>query len=278
MNSTYTNEHQAEPISVEMEDHLWKLELLGTSSPSTLLSTLVYMVGLYFSLRSASKHRRLYFSPLQIQLVEEPGSRAYLQYKEDVSKTNQGDLKSQRKNPKDIVHYVNDANPSRCFVCIYKLYLEKCPSDRPSGALYLQPLSKPKQDVWFSKVPCGHNTLQNIVPELIKRAGFTGYFTNHSLRATTATHLFNAGIDEQLIMNCTGYSSTDGVRAYKRMSMQLSEITSDVLNQVPHGKKTKVDGELKDEADGKENEVSTPSQLIFNISGGSNVTIHFTCH
>ena len=94
-----------------MEERLWELKLLGTSSPSTLLSTLVYMVGLHFLLKSGSEHRRLHFSPPQIQLVEEPGSRAYLQYKEDVSKTNQGGLKSRCKNPKDIVHYENEQCP-----------------------------------------------------------------------------------------------------------------------------------------------------------------------
>ena len=66
----------------------------------------------------------------------------------------------------------------------------------------------------------------------MKRAGFTGYFTIHSLRATTATRLFSAGIDERLIMSRTGHSSTEGVRAYKRTSMQLYELTSDVLNQM----------------------------------------------
>ena len=56
------------------------------------------MVGLYFSLRSGSEHHR--FSPAQIELVEEPGSHSYLKYKEDVSKTNQGSLKSSHKKPK----------------------------------------------------------------------------------------------------------------------------------------------------------------------------------
>ena len=43
----------------------------------------------------------------------------------------------------------------------------------------------------------------------MKKAGFTGYFTNHS-RATTATCLFDASIDEQPIMSRTGHSSTEG--------------------------------------------------------------------
>ena len=39
----------------------------------------------------------------------------------------------------------------------------------------------------------------------------------HSLRVLLAAHLFDAEVDERhlLIMNCTGHSSTDGVRAYK---------------------------------------------------------------
>ena len=59
--------------------------------------------------------------------------------------------------------------------------MSKCPSDRHAGAFYLQPLQKPKGDIWFSKVLCGHNTLQKIVPELMKAAGISGYFTNHSV-------------------------------------------------------------------------------------------------
>ena len=65
--------------------------------------------------------------------------------------------------------------------------------------------------IWFSKVPCGHNTLQKIVPELMKAAGISGYYTNHSLRASAATRLFESGVDGQLIMSRTGHSSREGL-------------------------------------------------------------------
>ena len=86
--------------------------------------------------------------------------------------------------------------------------MSKCPKDHPDNAFYLKPLSKPKGDCWFCRVPIGHNTLRHVVPNLFKSAGITGYFTNHSLRATSATQLFEAQIDEQLIMQKTGHSST----------------------------------------------------------------------
>ena len=53
-----------------------------------------------------------------------------------------------------------------------------------------------------------------------------GYFTNHSLRASAATRLFDSGVEEQLNMSRTG----QGVRVYKKTTTKLKEITSDILN------------------------------------------------
>ena len=66
---------------------------------------------------------------------------------------------------------------------------------------------------------------------MMKQAGFGGHYTNHSLRVSLTTRLFDAEVDKQLILNRTGHSSTDGVCAYKRTSTKLKEITSAVLNQ-----------------------------------------------
>ena len=78
------------------------------------------------------------------------------------------------------------------------------------------------------------------VKKLFTAAGMDGGYTNHSLRATAATRLFNSGIDEQLIMLRTGHSSVDAVRLYKRTNERLLETTSAVLNGAdqPAPKKT----------------------------------------
>ena len=93
------------------------------------------------------------------------------------------------------------------------------PNDRPKNAFYFQPLKKPSADVWFSNRPIGHNTLDQTVARLCSMAGITGFRTNHSLRSTTATRLYQAGVDEQLIMETTGHRSLEGVRSYKRTSL-----------------------------------------------------------
>ena len=75
-----------------------------------------------------------------------------------------------------------------------------------------------------------HNILAGTVKRLCQEAGLTGHFTNHSLRPTAATRLFEADVDEQLIMLRTGHSRTSGVKSYRRFGEKLKSVPSDVLN------------------------------------------------
>ena len=220
---------KAEVITEEQENCLWEKGLLGDKNPQQLLDTLIFYIGFCFALRSGMEHRRLRFYPSQIQLFEPTNGRNYVMYTEDVSKTNQGGLVHRKKEPKQVVQYANDIHPERCLVRLYKMYVSKCPVDRPDGAFYLKPLAKPTQTCWYQKTPVGHNTLQKTVSRLCDSAGFDGHFTNHSLRATSATRLFEAKVDEQLIMQRTGHASS-AMRAYKRVGEKLRAVTSDVLN------------------------------------------------
>ena len=60
---------QAEIMTEEEEELLWKKGLLGDSTPQSLLDTMVYCCGLFFALRSGNEHRRLRHTPCQIQVV-----------------------------------------------------------------------------------------------------------------------------------------------------------------------------------------------------------------
>ena len=159
-----------------------------------------------------------------------PGERPYLLYAEDISKNRPGGLKGRKYKPKVVTHYANTVNPSRCFVRIFKKYNSLCPPERPHDAFYLSPLKQPAQDRWFSRVPVGRNKLANVVSIMCKVAGIGGYKTNHSLRATAATRLYSSGIDEQLVMECTGHRSTEGIRSYKRTSSEQQKEVSDILS------------------------------------------------
>jgi integrase len=61
----------------------------------------------------------------------------------------------------------------------------------------------------------GTCTLTQIVGRLCKGAGLERFRSNHSLRATAASRLYDKKFDEQLICETTGHRSK-AVRSYKR--------------------------------------------------------------
>ena len=222
---------QAEILKEDEEDILWEKGLLGDHTPQTLLDTMVFYNGLYFALRSGREHRQLRSFPCQIQLVERPGERPFLQYTEDCSKNHPGGLKGRNIKPKVVIHHSNPENPRRCFVRLFKLYRSLCPREAPEHAFYLRPSEHPTDSCWFLKLPLGHTKLSSTVARLCKSAGIEGYKTNHSLRATATSRLYRSGVDEQMVMERTGHRSLEGVRSYKRTSDKQREALSDILNQ-----------------------------------------------
>ena len=85
-------------------------------------------------------------------------------------------------------------------------YSALSPREHPNGALYLTPLKNPKRDCWYSHVPTGHNELSETIPRLMRDAGIPGYLTNHSLRATATTRMYDAQLEEVSIMQGIGHT------------------------------------------------------------------------
>ena len=59
--------------------------------------------------------------------------------------------------------------------------------------------------------------------EMCAEAGLEDKKTNHSLRATGTTCLFNAGVPETIIKKTTGHRSLPALRTYERVSSQQQE-------------------------------------------------------
>ena len=133
--------------------------------------------------------------------------------------------------------YENNDEPGRCPVRLYKEYMAHVPEDAPANSFYLRPLKEPKGNIWYYKIAAGRETLGNVVAQVMKSASFEGYYTNHSLRRTCATQLYDKGLPEQLIQETTGHRSADGVRCYKRTSSSAKRRASEI-----------VQGSLKEEA------------------------------
>ena len=86
------------------------------------------------------------------------------------------------------------------------------------AALFLRARGKWKygDELWLVRSPIGHNVLQSRFKEMCRQAGLVGNFTNHSIRATAITRMYDSGLAEKKIMKRSGHRSSEGVRAYQR--------------------------------------------------------------
>ena len=103
------------------------------------------------------------------------------------------------------------------------------PKHAPANSFYLRPLKEPKGNIWYYKIAAGRETLDNVVAQVMRSASFEGYYTNHSLRRTYASRMYDKGLAEQLIQETTGHRSADGVRYYKHTSFSAKRRASEIV-------------------------------------------------
>ena len=109
------------------------------------------------------------------------------------------------------------SNINQSPVRLTEKYMNLLPKEGTKPNFYLQSLRKFKPYCWYSTMPVGINSLHKVVGELLKNGGLDGFFTNHSLRCTCATHLFQAGADVKIVKEITGHVS-DAVHKYQTTS------------------------------------------------------------
>lgn len=111
------------------------------------------------------------------------------------------------------------------------LYLSKFPLYAfQEDVLFLRPKKKACSDAaWYDKTPIGKNTLAQMVKNMCCDAEIEQPKTNHSLRATGATSLFQNHVPERVIQKVTGHRSFDALRCYERISVEQHSDVSNVI-------------------------------------------------
>ena len=223
---------QAKVITYKTEQELWEKGLLGEDSPDKLRDTVLFLLGVNLYLRAIEDHYNLRrTTPLeksQISFEQSESGQECLVYREDsVTKTHDGGLNDMRKERK-IAWIFPSQDILRCPVRLTKKYLALCPPFFAKNNFYLKALTKTRPSQWYANQVVGQNTLGKVVKELMNAVEIEGFFTNHSLRRTGSTRLFQAGVDRKLIKEATGHTS-DAVDAYQVTSDQQREAMSKII-------------------------------------------------
>ena len=197
---------KAQVLSASDEDYLWSLGHFGTDNPDQLLNTLVLVIGKGFALRAGKEHHLLRAPPFNSQfhfLIDHDG-KPFVRYIEDIGlKTNKGGIKQRKLQPKEVDMFSLDSD--KCPVKILQKYLSLIPVNCNCPSFYLQPKKKITPDCWFQDRPAGVNRLRNTIKEICKSAKLPGFYSNHSLRSTSCTKMYECDVDEQIIQEISGH-------------------------------------------------------------------------
>lgn len=115
---------RADIITETQEEEMWSKGFLGRDTPHKLLDTLLFQLGIHFALRAGQEHRNLRVGTYsQISISMDAFGTRYLEYKEDVSKTNRDGLQHKNLTPEVTTAHQNKSVPERCPVLTYEKYL-----------------------------------------------------------------------------------------------------------------------------------------------------------
>ncbi len=230
---------QARTITRNEEERLWASGVMGTSTPESLLNAVFFYCGIYLCLRGGDEHRGLKYSQFEFDVVENPENTSetikIVKYTEHGSKNRPGTMHQVHLQNKVVIHYANASLEEKCFVHILETYMSKLPATAVKKDLfYCRALKNvPAEGLpWYCGVALGHNILKKKLSGMFLLAGLDAEFvSNHSLRATGVSWLYESGVPEQLIMERSGHLSISGVRSYERTTAEQQKKVSDVLSK-----------------------------------------------
>ena len=237
-----------EIITIEDEDLFWAKGSLGSESPQMLQHTVFFYIGLQFCLRGVQEQYEL--SPSQ--LIRYPpdmtvyNEEVYYQYTEFISKNNQHRFKDTNISNKQVRSYAFPGN-NRCLVKLLDCYLSKLPPN--SSYLYMRPLPAFPDDLSrpsYTKQRVGINSIKQFLPRICDACGLGRKYTNHSLRATAITRMFEGKIPEKVIADKSGHKSIQGLRCYERISVKQDQAAGELINGI---NKPVIENELKSDSD-----------------------------
>ena len=219
---------QTEAFSTDEEQILWESGVLGIDSPTKLLRTVFFLNGKNFCLRGRDEQRLLRIS--QVQRYTNPDRYVYT---EGASKNRCGGIAQLRVANKVVPIVAVPEVGSKCHVKVLDEYLHRLPKEAlEKDNFYVQPRPACTVDdaIWFTALPIGRNTLGKMVREICEDGKIQGKKTNHSLRATGVSDIFQAGVPEKMIQERSGHLSTTGLRRYQRTTLGQEEVVSKVLS------------------------------------------------
>ena len=129
---------------------------------------------------------------------------------------------------------------------------------------------------WYTRQRVGVNTIKQFLPKICSSIGTNAKYTNHSLRATAITRMFNGSIPEKVIAEKSGHKSIKALRCYEKTSLQQEQVSGHMISGIDIPKEepnleTATSALKKDQDSAKPNPVHEFSATLNNCT----INIHY---
>ena len=177
----------------EEEQKLWDTGVLSVCSPKSLQRAVFFYVGKRFCIRGGEEQRKL--GPSQFKRTSNPDCYTYVEHG---SKNRSGGLDQLKVENKRVPCYAVPDQSPKCLVFLLDLYFEKLPLYAFEKDIFYcrsKPSTPTSDPCWYESIAVGKNKLGSMVKEICVDAGIA-VKTNHSLRATGASAMFQSNVPE----------------------------------------------------------------------------------
>lgn len=215
---------QAQIITEQQEQNLWEKEVLSLETGWGLIFAVYFYTCKVFCVGSAYELWKLRSS--QFKFGEDDIGK-FVEFKSRFNAIS-------RKN-KPIKQYKCATNP-RTYYSIVEKYVSMIP--QLDDIFFFRP--DERYPLKFTRTALGKNSLDSFVSKMMKRAGYKGYYTNHSIKATMAAKMYKQGYQEEFIQERTGHVSM-AVKKYNKGIQNAEAVRANISSTLdpPAPKKVK---------------------------------------
>ena len=164
--------------------------------------------------------------------------------------------------------------------CLGSLHKQIASRNDNTGYFFFWPLEKAPAECtlpWYlGSQPFGRNTLDFKLRKMCSLAGIQAEtISNHSLKATSATQMFEMGVPEKIIMERTGHKTLDALQTCERKNDKRHKILSHILSNNARNPTTPLTfNNLFFSSNQSSNTLNYPKQLCFSFANLHGCTIN----
>jgi len=208
--------HEFEYLNVNIDFNLLDSDLLVSEDEAEFSSSQMNEAENCRNCRSGCRGRELYrqLKKDSIKIATDDVGKRYATIEQTAVEKNHNGGPSAEQQWQNSTRIYDCRFGANSLIAMLELFLSKLNPNCKWLFQQCRPKTNRADPVWYKNEPLGVNTLGSMMKTISGAATLSKTYTNHCVRSTTITVLFNAGVNTQNIQARTGHRSLEGLQPY----------------------------------------------------------------